>query len=135
MVGTHAKEQCPHILPITLSTGEALQDTQQCIGTPHIGCLIAFPSRKTLEQSKIRTHDMLASHCNGTSLKSEVVAEVGVMGGIPSGGARFGAAHNADSLMPTSTMIDLIQGGGLDATVLGCAEVSPQQLSTSTHEC
>lgn len=46
-----------------------------------------------------------------------------MVGGIPCGGNSFGAAANADSLMPTSTMIDLIHGGGLDATVLGCAEV------------
>ena len=48
-----------------------------------------------------------------------------MMGGIPAGGQCFGAAYNPDSVMPTSTMIDLIQGGGLDATVLGCAEVRP----------
>lgn len=49
--------------------------------------------------------------------------EVGVMGGTPAAGARFGAAYNSDSVMVTSTMIDLIQGGNLDAAVLGCAEV------------
>lgn len=49
--------------------------------------------------------------------------EVGMMGGIPSGGHRFGASYNADAVMPTSTMIDLIQGGGLDTSILGCAEV------------
>ena len=37
------------------------------------------------------------------------LAEVGVMGGLPAAGSRFGAAHNPDSVMVTSTMIDLIQ--------------------------
>ena len=31
------------------------------------------------------------------------------MGGIPAAGTRFGAAHNPESVMVTSTMIDLIQ--------------------------
>jgi hypothetical protein len=31
------------------------------------------------------------------------------MGGTPAAGARFGAAYNSDSVMVTSTMIDLIQ--------------------------
>ena len=50
-------------------------------------------------------------------------AEVGVMGGFPAAGPLFGAAYNPEAIMPTSTMIDLIQGGNLDAAVLGCAEV------------
>ena len=45
------------------------------------------------------------------------------MGGFPAAGPLFGAAYNPESIMPTSTMIDLIQGGNLDAAVLGCAEV------------
>lgn len=44
------------------------------------------------------------------------------MGGFPAAGPLFGAAYNPASVMPTSTMIDLIQGGNLDAAVLGCAE-------------
>ena len=46
------------------------------------------------------------------------------MGGFPAAGPLFGAAYNPEAVMPTSTMIDLIQGGNLDAAVLGCAEVS-----------
>jgi len=38
------------------------------------------------------------------------------MGGIPAAGSRFGAAYNPDSVMMTSTMIDLIQVR--DVTVL-----------------
>lgn len=44
------------------------------------------------------------------------------MGGFPAAGVLFGAAYNPEAVMPTSTMIDLIQGGNLDAAVLGCAE-------------
>ena len=50
-------------------------------------------------------------------------AEVGVVGGFPAAGPLFGAAYNPEAIMPTCTMIDLIQGGNLDAAVLGCAEV------------
>ena len=45
------------------------------------------------------------------------------MGGFPAAGPLFGAAYNPEAIMPTCTMIDLIQGGNLDAAVLGCAEV------------
>ena len=61
-------------------------------------------------------------------------AEVGLVGGMPAGGMQFGAAHNADSVMPCSTMIDLIHGGRLDATVLGCAEVSPSRDSRAEQD-
>ena len=46
-----------------------------------------------------------------------------MVGGFPAAGPLFGAAYNPEAVMPTSTMIDLIQGGNLDAAVLGCAEV------------
>ena len=51
--------------------------------------------------------------------------EVGVFGGTPAGGLRFGAAVNATTAVPCSTIIDFYQGGGIDMACLGMAEVSP----------
>ena len=51
-----------------------------------------------------------------------------MVGGSPGPGMLFGAAHNAEAVMPCSTMIDLIHGGRLDTTVLGCAEVRQTEL-------
>ena len=50
--------------------------------------------------------------------------EVGVFGGTPAGGLRFGAAVNATTAVPCSTIIDFYQGGGIDMACLGMAEVS-----------
>lgn len=50
--------------------------------------------------------------------------EAGHIGGIPAGGRQFGAAHNAEAHIPTASMIDLYQGGGVDVAFLGMAEVS-----------
>lgn len=46
------------------------------------------------------------------------------MGGVPTGGLRFGASHNAAAHMPCATMIDFYNGGGVDVACLGMAEVS-----------
>ncbi len=64
------------------------------------------------------------SHDQLQYIQAVCAAEVGVVGGFPAGGDLFGAAYNSEALIPTSTMIDLIQGGNLDAAVLGCAEAS-----------
>ena len=50
--------------------------------------------------------------------------EVGVFGGTPAGGLCFGAAVNATTAVPCSTIIDFYQGGGIDMACLGMAEVS-----------
>lgn len=50
--------------------------------------------------------------------------QVGAFGGIPGGGLKFGTSHNAAALVPTSTMIDFYNGGGVDMACLGMAEVS-----------
>lgn len=50
--------------------------------------------------------------------------QVGVVGGFPAGGLRFGAAANAVAAMPCASMIDFYQGGGADTACLGMGEVS-----------
>ena len=37
---------------------------------------------------------------------------------------RFGAAHNADCIVPCATMLDFYNGGGIDLACLGAAEVT-----------
>jgi propionate CoA-transferase len=51
-------------------------------------------------------------------------SQVGAFGGIPGGGLKFGTSHNAAALVPTATMIDFYNGGGVDMACLGMAEVS-----------
>ena len=36
---------------------------------------------------------------------------------------RFGSAHNADCVVPCASMLDFYNGGGVDVTCLGAAEV------------
>lgn len=52
--------------------------------------------------------------------------EAGAFGGFPSGGPRFGTAHNAMAHVPTNTMIDFYNGGGVDLACLGMAEVDEE---------
>ncbi len=50
--------------------------------------------------------------------------EDGMIGGIPLGGANFGAAVNAMVGMPMNQQFDFYNGGGLDCAFLGFAEVN-----------
>ncbi len=49
--------------------------------------------------------------------------ESGPMGGVPIGGVVFGASINPESIISTAETFDLYNGGFLDMTVLGLAEV------------
>lgn len=57
----------------------------------------------------------------------QVVASVesGVIGGIPSGGLGMGTAQNPTAMIKHPEMFDIYDGGGLNATFLGAAEIDP----------
>ena len=63
-------------------------------------------------------------HHNPSALPINLSTEAGSIGGVPTGGLRFGASHNAAAHMPCATMIDFYNGGGVDVACLGMAEVS-----------
>lgn len=52
--------------------------------------------------------------------------ESGLIGGVPSGGSSFGSATNAWAALPMTSQFDLYNGGGLNITFLGIAEVNPK---------
>lgn len=49
--------------------------------------------------------------------------EHGAIGGTPSAGGAFGAHHNPSAIIDPTDLFDFYHGGGLDATILGFAEV------------
>lgn len=64
-----------------------------------------------------------AQQSNPLLRNAQLTVESGTFGGQPLSGDRFGTTRNATSFLLTASMLDLYQGGGLDLTVLGMAQV------------
>lgn len=59
----------------------------------------------------------------GMNNRITITTELGVFGGVPTLGLDFGGAINADAMIEHSSMFDYYDGGGLDTTFVGLAQV------------
>lgn len=55
-----------------------------------------------------------------------LTTEIGVIGGLPQGGKNFGPAKNPQAFISQAAMFDFYDGGGLDVTCVGMAEVDKE---------
>ena len=55
--------------------------------------------------------------------KITLTTEVGIIGGLPQTGKNFGPAQNPDAIISQAAMFDYYDGGGLNATCVGMAQV------------
>ena len=68
----------------------------------------------------------LAAAEEGLSSRITLSIESGVLGGVPLSGLGLGAAVNPEAIYRTADILNIYDGGGLDAAVLGLAEMDEQ---------
>ncbi len=62
----------------------------------------------------------------GVFKKIKMTTEIGVIGGVPETGKNFGPAKNPEAFLSQSAMFDFYDGGGLDVTCVGMAQVDQE---------
>ena len=131
----------------------SIEDNEQCLGMPYDGSLtgefripvdaippipldakkiIARRAAMELPQDAIvnlgtGAPEKIANVAaeEGISDKMTLTVEAGSIAGVPYGGTQFGAAANAQCIIPHNVQFDFYQGGGLDVAFLGLAETAP----------
>ena len=103
-----------------MNTAKLLVDD---MGTSNCGYSILYRIHYVDIVQGVATICTTHGHHNPSALPINLSTEAGSIGGVPTGGLRFGASHNAAAHMPCASMIDFYNGGGVDVACLGMAEV------------
>jgi propionate CoA-transferase len=74
----------------------------------------------------VSTSVATVAHEEGILDRLVLNTEVGVLGGLPQTGKNFGPAKNPSAFISQTEMFDFYDGGGLDLTCVGMAQVDPE---------
>ena len=66
------------------------------------------------------------AHEEGILNRLVLNTEIGVLGGLPQGGKNFGPSKNPSAFMSQTAMFDFYDGGGLDLSCVGMAQVDQE---------